>query len=232
MSQEKTAVPGLGDVFSANPKSKLYSRSSTQVNYANNSIGTIVPSMERVAPGLKIKDSKDGNSSPVVGFLYSISRQGIGEYWPVHLGTNKIGRSEDCSIRLRENTVSDLHAELYVKQMKTTHKILASLRDVGSKNGIFVNDEELDYGTHECFNNDLITIGLNYRLLLILIDAEALGLSVSENFIAVQEEEEPEIPFQPQSTSFNPYDHNRRPITGTVAMDGSQDTEPGGTRFM
>ena len=125
-----------------------------------------------------------------------------------------------------------MHAELYVKQMKTTHKILASLKDVGSKNGIFVNDEELDYSTHECFNNDLITIGLNYKLLLILIDAESLGLSVSENFMAVQEEEEPEIPFQPQNTGFNPYDHNRRPTTGTVAMDGSQGTEPGGTRFM
>ena len=86
MSQEKTAVPGLGDGFSANPKSKLYSRSSTQVNYVNNSAGTIVPGMEQMAPGAKIKDPKDGNSSPVVGFLYSISRQGIGEYWPVHLG--------------------------------------------------------------------------------------------------------------------------------------------------
>ena len=209
MSQEKTAVPGLGDGFSANPKSKLYSRSSTQLNYTGNSAGTVVPGMEQMAPGAKVKEPNDGNSSPVVGFLYSISRQGIGEYWPIHLGTNKIGRSEECSICLRENTVSDLHAELYVKQMKTTHKI-----------------------THECFNNDLITIGLNYKLLLILIDAESLGLSVSENFMAVQEEEEPEIPFQPQNTGFNPYDHNRRPTTGTVAMDGSQGTEPGGTRFM
>lgn len=232
MSQEKTAVPGLGDGFSANPKSKLYSRSSTQLNYTGNSAGTVVPGMEQMAPGAKVKEPNDGNSSPVVGFLYSISRQGIGEYWPIHLGTNKIGRSEECSICLRENTVSDLHAELYVKQMKTTHKILASIKDVGSKNGIFVNDEELDYSTHECFNNDLITIGLNYKLLLILIDAESLGLSVSENFMAVQEEEEPEIPFQPQNTGFNPYDHNRRPTTGTVAMDGSQGTEPGGTRFM
>ena len=29
---------------------------------------------------------------PVVGFLYSISRQGFGEYWPLHVGTNTIGR--------------------------------------------------------------------------------------------------------------------------------------------
>ena len=53
--------------------------------------------------------------------------------------------------------MSDIHAELNIKQMKTTHKILASIKDIGSKNGIFVNEEELDYSAHECFNNDLIT---------------------------------------------------------------------------
>lgn len=231
MSQEKTAVPGMGDGYYSNSNNRLYSRSSTHVNYSDNNRGTIVPGMEQMAPGTRMKEPNDGNTAPVVGFLYSISRQGIGEYWPIHLGTNRIGRSENCSICLKENTVSDIHAELYVKQMKTTRKILASIKDVGSKNGIFVNDEELDYGTHECFNNDLITIGLNYKLLLILIDAEGLGLSVSENFMAV--EEEPELPFQPQRNNFNPYDHNSRPVNnGTIAMDGSQDTESGGTRFM
>ncbi len=71
--------------------------------------------------------------APVVGFLYSISRQGIGEYWPLHIGSNKIGRSGNCDICLKEGTVSDIHAELNIKQMKTTHKILASIKDIGSK---------------------------------------------------------------------------------------------------
>ena len=96
---------------------------------------------------------------------------------------------------MKEGTVSDIHAELNIKQMKTTHKILASIKDIGSKNGIFVNEEELDYSAHECFNNDLITIGLNYRLLLILIDTQALGLTVSENFIPIEEEEDVDFPF-------------------------------------
>lgn len=232
MSQEKTVVPGVGDSYSANPKSRFYSRSSTQVNGGDYNRGTIVPGMEQMAPGVKASEPNDGKSSPVVGFLYSISRQGIGEYWPVHLGSNKIGRADMCDICLKEHTVSDVHAELNVKQMKTSHKVLASIKDVGSKNGIFVNEEELDYSTHECFNNDLITIGLNYKLLLVLIDAEALGLSVSNDFIPVDEEEE-DIPFTSQNGGFNPYDHNSRPLnSGTVAMDGSQGTEPGGTRFM
>ena len=74
------------------------------------------------------------------------------------------------------------------------------------------------------------------RLLLILIDTQALGLTVSENFIPIEEEEDVDFPFAaPKGTggSFNPYDHNNRPMNnGTVAMDGVQGTEPGGTKFM
>lgn len=76
----------------------------------------------------------------------------------------------------------------------------------------------------------------DYRLLLILIDTQALGLTVSENFIPIEEEEDVDFPFAaPKGTggSFNPYDHNNRPMNnGTVAMDGVQGTEPGGTKFM
>ena len=119
---------------------------------------------------------------PVVGFLYSISRQGFGEYWPLHVGTNTIGRSEDCDICLREQTVSEHHASLFIRQMKTSRKIIASIRDEGSKNGIFVNQNELTYDAFTCKNRDLITIGNNYVLLLILVDADEMGLSVATNF--------------------------------------------------
>ena len=33
MSQEKTAVPGMGDGYYSNSNNRLYSRSSTHVNY-------------------------------------------------------------------------------------------------------------------------------------------------------------------------------------------------------
>ena len=36
-----------------------------------------------------------------------------------------------------------------------------------------------------------------------------------------------------QVAALIPYDHNNRPMNnGTVAMDGVQGTEPGGTKFM
>ena len=60
---------------------------------------------------------------------------------------------------LAEQTVSERHAALNIKQLKSTRKILASIRDEGSKNGIYVNDEELDYDAHEVKNHDIITTG-------------------------------------------------------------------------
>lgn len=244
MSQDKTVIPGLGEGLSSKEKKgeschNMYSRSSTYVNIDYDKQGTIVPGMERRAPGVDEAVVNSRRADPVVGFLYSISRQGIGEFWPVYVGRNTIGRSEKCDICLREHTVSELHAVLNVKQMKTTHKVLASIKDEGSKNGIFVNEEELDYSAHECFNNDILTIGLNYKLLLILVDAEALGLSVSKDFIPtdVAEEENYDESFKQQvlrgGQNFNPYDHNkRRQNDGTVPLDGSNMTEPGGTQFM
>ena len=156
---------------------------------------TYIPGMNDVTPGSAPTPSagsaKAKPNTPVVGFLYSISRKGIGEYWPLHLGTNTIGRSEDNDICLKEMSVSSKHATLSIKQMKSTHKLIASIRDTGSKTGMYLNDEELDYENHTCKANDIITVGANYKLLLILIDAEEYGLSVSEEFVEDKDAPEP-----------------------------------------
>ena len=216
--------------------------------YARNSgsafssrLGTYVPGMnDNNAPGVETPSAQVVSNVPVVGFLYSVSRYGIGEFWPLHLGTNTIGRSSDNDIVLHEMSVSEHHASISVKQMKSTGKLIASIRDVGSKNGMFLNDEELDYDNHPCKNTDLITIGNNYQLLLLLINAEEYGLKVAENFVADSEvglDVPPEIPTQEvgDSThgSFSPYDaHNRNIDTGTVDLSGAQMDTPGGTNYM
>ena len=86
MSQNNTQAPGIGDIYSRGASS------------ATN--GTVVPGMHKAAT-----DTPDtpvtAPTAPVVGFLYSISRKGIGEYWPVHIGRNKIGRDADCASFLR-----------------------------------------------------------------------------------------------------------------------------------
>jgi pSer/pThr/pTyr-binding forkhead associated (FHA) protein len=203
---------------------------------------TYIPGMNDVTPGsVPSQASPQAKpNTPVVGFLYSISRKGIGEYWPLHLGTNTIGRSEDNDICLKEMSVSSKHATLSIKQMKSTHKLIASIRDTGSKTGMFLNDEELDYENHTCKANDIITVGSSYKLLLILIDAEEYGLSVAEGFVEDKQSTEDEFGFQPQvvfgdatQSKFRPYSADNRNVdTGTVDLSGAGFEEPGGTEMM
>lgn len=203
---------------------------------------TYVPGMHENAPGAAPNQfGKQEDNTPVIGFLYSISRKGIGEYWPLHLGTNTIGRSADCDIQLRERSVSDHHATLSIKQMKTTRKLIASIRDVGSKNGMYLNDEELDYENYTCKTNDIITVGTCYKLLLLLIDAEDYGLSVAEDFASTDDEEEAFVPGGRQGfvngddtqSRYTSYDNDNRNVdTGTVDLNGGQPNKPGGTQYM
>lgn len=234
MSQDSTKVPGISGNSDYH---NLYNRQSGDQVFTPAPRGTVVPGMNKVAPKVEERTpAKRQPQVPVVGFLYSISRQGVGEYWPLHIGTNSIGRTSASDVWLPELTVSEKHASLNIKQLKSTRKILASIRDEGSKNGIYVNDDELDYESHTVKNHDIITIGDNYKLLLILIDAEEMGLSIAENFQpAEDEEEEPEpVPFpapNPNDTD-SLYNPANRVENGTVAMDGSTPVTNGRTRFL
>lgn len=219
---KNTNVPGMGE----NPYARVNAGGGNRV--------TVVPGMnDNNAPNVS-PENAPGKSVPVVGFLYSISRFGIGEYWPIHIGRNTIGRNEDCDICLKEETVSGLHASLNVKQMKTTTQLIASIRDEGSKTGMFVNDEELGYEPHSCKNQDLITIGDNYKLLFILINAEEMGLEVSKDFRSTETGDSASVPppFRDPGATNSFYDHNNRAQGGTMALDGDDGTLPGHTQFL
>lgn len=227
-----TKIPGMSGDSDFN---NLYSRGQANSGQGQRK-GTVVPGMNQVAPEVE-KNSKNKmhkHSEPVVGFLYSISRQGFGEFWPLHIGANSIGRSPEKDIYLPELTVSENHASLNIKQLKSTNKIIASIRDEGSKNGIYVNDEELGYDSHEVKNHDILTIGDNYKILVILIDAQGMGLTIAENFQPADEPVEEvrgqKIDF-PDDTS-NLYNSENRNVGGTVAMDGSAPLSSGKTKFL
>lgn len=230
MKQRETFVNDKGDKQSHyNPYSRSYNMNSNQ------DAATYVPGMHEDAPGIKNESDNDVNMNPTVGFLYSISRRGIGEYWPLHLGTNVIGRASDCDVCLQEMSVSDHHAAISIKQMKTTHRLIASIRDIGSKNGIFLNNEELDYENHNCKSNDLILIGHCYKLLLLLVDAEQSGLSIAEDFVPINDNSSENVDVAQDFTrsNFNPYNSMGRNVeTGTVDLSGSQFDEPGKTNFL
>lgn len=253
MSQNKTVVPGMeaSGSYGRGESSDFYSRGGNGKAAAK---GTVVPGMDNVNSATGTSQSTTQNTSrsthqsgkPVAGFLYSISRQGIGEYWPLYLGQNTIGSSPNCDICLREGTVSGEHGVLVVRKMKNPEKTIASISDARSTNGTMVNGESLGFSAVECFNGDIITIGENYELVLLLVDVKSLGLKVSEGFIPIDRQEEPVIndDFDPYSPGYtNPGSDGMYPppfgggnygnsTGGTVGMDGNGSIKSGGTMGM
>ena len=251
MSQNKTIIQGLepesnyGGAPSGASSNNFYSRG----NRSSSNRGTVVPGMMEAQAGPQTTSSEPTSQprktvqpgKPIVGFLYSISRTRAGEYWPLQLGKNTIGQNEGNDILLAEGTVSSNHAVLLTRQGK--NGIIASIKDDQSTNGTKINGEPLDFGAEECHDGDIITIGNNYELLIVLIDADKRGLKLSEDFIPVEVEstskEAGDFPPFPGGTTrpggFDPY--NDGPTTwgntgggyypggGTVGMDGSV---PGG----
>ncbi len=233
MSSNKTIIPGMEDAYTG---SQNFGKQNVNVQD-----GTFVPNM----PGTTPNNENIPHKKPVVGFLYSISKSGSGEYWPLHIGSNTIGRSKDCDVSLAEATVSEQHAVLVVQQMKNPEKVIAWINDSGSTCGTMINGESLGFDRRECFNCDIITIGEHYDLYFILIDAKQIGLNVRRDFISTQGDPKG---FNRTSNSRNPYaasssnqftqgygqDSTNRQ-GGTVGMDeveNNSSTKSGRTIFM
>lgn len=122
---------------------------------------------------------------PILGFLYSVSKESTGEFWPLYLGANTIGRDATNSVCLKESTVSQKHATLVIRQMMKQGEsvgLFVFIQDMGSTCGTHVNGETLDFNPRECKNGDIITIGENYELYFMQVDPKALGLAPKENF--------------------------------------------------
>lgn len=158
----------------------------------------------------------------------------------MQIGRNTIGQSADCDIQLAEGTVSGNHAVIVVRQQEGKG-VIASIKDPESTNGTRLNGTQLGFDAEACHNGDIITIGNNYELLLILIDAEKANLRVNPNFIAVATEEDSDEfgdvpPFrngQTRTEAYDPYGNSGyKPTNGTVGMDGSIDPNHGGTISM
>lgn len=212
MSSNKTIIPGMEDAFTEQPNYGRPNVKAQDGTYVPNPFGTI-PTTPSV-----------NNQKPIVGFLYSISKSASGEFWPLRIGSNSIGRSADCDVCLGEATVSEQHAVLVVRQMKNPEKIIASICDARSTCGTMINGESLGFDQRECFNGDIITIGEHYDLFFILIDAKQIGLNVCRDFIGTQTNAGG---FQPSVTGVNPYaapSYNH----GTMGYDSETETNKGG----
>ncbi|MBP3790130.1 MAG: FHA domain-containing protein [Prevotella sp.] len=246
MSQNKTVIQGLEPDNSSQPygmggngNSQFYNRQANMGGSASR--GTVVPGMggyqqqpaQGGQPVQTVQQQQPRNlGKPMVGLLYSVSRTAAGEYWPLQIGQNTIGSNPNCDIQLPEGTVSAEHAVLVVRKMKNPEKVIASISDARSTNGTMLNGVSLGFSAEECKNGDIITIGDNYELYLVLLDAASLGLKVKESFIPI-ETEEPAGPmsFDPNATQMQQFGPDPSfyggqagggfAQGGTVGLDGS-----------
>ncbi len=192
MSQNKTVIQGLTPDDNAGGMTGMYARGAQPA-----ARGTIVPGMENMSVGggqpmgspAPAQRRVVQPGKPVVGFLYSISRTQMGEYWPLQIGRNTIGQDDASDIVLKEGTVSGNHAVIIVRQIKNTGGVIAAVTDTQSTNGTMINGETIGFQAVECHSGDKITVGNNYELVLVLIDASKYDLSVAEGFIPVEASE-------------------------------------------
>lgn len=230
MSSNKTIFPGMENSYDA----------SFNQNGNMNPMGGQFGQGGTVFPGMNpsVQPVQQANTKPVVGFLFSVSRTPAGEYWPLHVGLNTIGRTAECDVCLNEATVTAEHAKLVVRVMKNPEKTICSLQDAASTCGSMINGSSLGFDPVECHNGDIITIGEHYQLYLILVDTKTIGLSVDPNFIEAAAEE----PLPSFGGASDPwaapagmpgYSNDVTASHGTIGMDGAVPAfKKGGTIIM
>jgi len=97
----------------------------------------------------------------IIGFLFVMEGKDRGEVIKLFAGRNTLGTSSECSIILNDPGVSAKHASIRYGEDEEY-----VIRDLDSKNGTFVNGEEVITGRLQ--ENDVILIGdskLKFKML-------------------------------------------------------------------
>ena len=169
-----------------------------------------------------LQKNRTNKEKNIIGFLYSRSRQGMGELWPLYAGDNTIGSSSENDIQLKEAYVSSHHACITVKESYPEGQWIAYVKNFDSKLGCRVNGEKSEEEKLYCKSGDVLTVGSHYELLVGLFNLQKCNLSASPDFEPIEDTEEEsgesiatsiyQHPSLPQEHGrFNPYSaENRR----------------------
>lgn len=131
-------------------------------------------------------------SRPIAGILYSVSKDSYGELFPVYVGRNTIGNSDDADVYLSEESISSVHALILIRKISMadgSKKSTMTISDSGSKHGTFINDIPLDEDIVPISTSDLIRFGKTYRFQFIPLDPDVVGLFTSSDFKATPRKE-------------------------------------------
>lgn len=161
----------------------------------------------------------------IVGILYSVSRNLLGEIFPIYVGKNIIGSSPDSDVCLREASVYPSHAILLVRKITddngVTHTTV-SITEESPGAGTSVNGDILEYERVYCKDGDIINIGSSYSLSLQLLSPDTSGLGVSPDFDAL-----PEVQTAREQDAFidagNPYASMYNPVPSYRDSIGEDD---------
>ncbi len=198
MSQNKTVIPESEydlprpTYMDVDSSSDLYRPTGARVNstvIAGSNNSATPPPIPSASSTNDNRDSAEVNSRHIhlqdrviVGALFSISKDLLGEIFPIYLGRNMIGNSSSCDVPLKERTVSDEHAVLHVRCDTYPGQCIMSITDYGSSHGTTVNHTDCRYETLAVTDGDVLTIGRHYRLVVKLFDVAKYGLFEDSNF--------------------------------------------------
>ena len=116
--------------------------------------------------------------------------------------------------------MSDHHCEILVRLQRKGDRLIAGIRDTGSRNGTLLNDEDLNYDMHNCVNEDVITVGFNYRMVLLLVDPAKYGLGAAPDFQAAAQQMPP-MPSMPDMNATH-----QRNVNVNINMNETQPDIP------
>lgn len=224
---DKTQVPGVEENNATSFSERRSLRNPKSLNSPTGE-GTVTPDAGEVPSDFRAGRSSFVNKGkPIFGFLYSVSKTAFGEFWPLYIGPNTIGRV-NSDITLEEGTVSEDHAVITIHQDEETREVYASIADEKSTHGVRVNGKNIRFDRVECKNMDIIKIGMNYELLFFLVDTGSLNLKPAENFVEISKKATKEVGSRiisgPKSRLNNSENNDR-----TRSLD-SEEELGGGTR--
>jgi hypothetical protein len=88
-----------------------------------------------------LQSSRDSEQSSPPPLTLAITEDEMSDSFALINTENLIGRAEECTIQLKNSTVSNLHARIYYTRKQWW------IEDLNSSNGTFLNDIQVDQAT-------------------------------------------------------------------------------------
>lgn len=149
---DKTIIDDTPENTGADDDTFPIAASSAALDAKDDSDRTVVMEYEE-RPDAQRKPKVPNSGRRLEGFLVSYQFNKFGDYYPLYIGKNYIGRSRKNDIRIDDASVSSEHALLLFRG----NKIL--IEDKLSVNGTFINNSTESIDRAELNDNDILKFG-------------------------------------------------------------------------